>query len=71
MVLQISVVVPTKASGIFATSLSGIDDIFIVVVPEVVGGGGAKTTTHKLTRKIESSRFYGFLFLFLWSDDSW
>ena len=22
----------------------GIDDIFIVVVPEVVGGGGAKTT---------------------------
>ena len=44
MVLQISVVVPTKASGIFATGFSGIDDFFIVVVPEVVGGGGAKTT---------------------------
>ena len=45
MVLQISVVVPTKASGIFATGFSGIDDFFIVVVPEVVGGGGGAKTT--------------------------
>lgn len=42
MVLQIGVIVRTKASGMAATSLDGIDDILIVAVPEV--GGGAKTT---------------------------
>lgn len=62
MVLQIGVIVRTKASSMAATSLDGIDDILIVAVAEV--GGGAKTTLlNKLKRK-KVPDFMGFLFIF-------